>query len=128
MTDRAAVAEPPVAVAPAKPKERERKSPAPDRSAPKPKKQPPVAVVVENDDHHTFAYVIEVLMRVCRHTPEQAWLLTNQIHHRGRAVVWTGQLEVAELKRDQIRGFGPDFYASQAVTFPLGVRLEPLPD
>jgi hypothetical protein len=34
---------------------------------------------------------------------------------------------VAELKRDQIRGFGTDYYAPKPVTFPLGVTIEPLP-
>ena len=45
----------------------------------------------------------------------------------GRAIVWSGTKEVAELKRDQIREYGPDVYASVKVTFPLGVVIEPLP-
>ena len=93
----------------------------------KPKRQPPYAVIVHNDEEHTWQYVIEVLQRVCGHTEEQAYLFTSQVHHQGKAAVWTGPLEVAELKRDQIRGFGPDFYASKKVEFPLGVTLEPLP-
>jgi hypothetical protein len=36
-------------------------------------------------------------------------------------------LELAELKRDQLREFGPDNYAPKTVTFPLGVTVEPLP-
>jgi ATP-dependent Clp protease adapter protein ClpS len=50
-----------------------------------------------------------------------------QVHQAGQALVWSGALEVAELKRDQIRGFGPDVYAMKPVTFPLGVRIEKLP-
>jgi hypothetical protein len=34
---------------------------------------------------------------------------------------------VAELKRDQIRGAGTDFYAIKPVRFPLGVLIEPMP-
>ena len=93
----------------------------------KPKRQPPYAVIVHNDELHTFQYVIEVLQRVCGHSRAQANLLTEQVHFTGKAHVWTGALEVAELKRDQIRGFGTDFYAEQSVTFPLGVTIEPLP-
>lgn len=93
----------------------------------KPKKQPPYAVIVHNDEDHTWGYVIEVLQRVCGHNEEQAYLLTSMVHHQGKAPVWTGPLEVAELKRDQIRGFGPDFYAEQTVKYPLGVTIEPLP-
>ena len=91
------------------------------------KRQPPYSVVVHNDDLHTFDYVIEVLRRVCGHDEVKAWLLTAQIHFTGRAHVWTGTLELAELKRDQIRGFGPDIHAARPVEFPLGVTLEPLP-
>lgn len=92
----------------------------------RPKRQPPYAVIVENDDFHTWPYVIEVLQRVCGHSKPKAFLLTAQVHYTGRASVWTGPLEVAELKRDQIRSFGPDDYAPRPVTFPLSVRLEPL--
>jgi len=98
-----------------------------EKTKTRPKKQPPYAVVVENDDKHTFAYVIEVLQRVCGHNKAKAFLLTTQIHMSGRAAVWTGTMELAELKRDQIRGFGPDHYADVSVTFPLGVTIEPVP-
>lgn len=84
-------------------------------------------MIVHNDEEHTFPYVIEVLQRTCGHKLERAVELTTRVHYTGRAVVWTGSKEVAELKRDQIRGFGPDFYASKPVKFPLGVTIEPLP-
>jgi ATP-dependent Clp protease adaptor protein ClpS len=93
----------------------------------KPKKQPPYAVIVHDDDFHTYEYVIEVLQKVCGHELQKAFLLTQAVDLTGKAVVWTGPKEVAELKRDQIRGFGPDFYAQQTVTFPLGVTIEPMP-
>jgi len=101
---------------------------APDeREKTRKKKQPPYAVIVHNDDFHTFPYVIEMLQRVCGHSEPKAVKLTYEIHLTGRAAVWTGSLEVAELKRDQIRGYGPDFYAEKTVRFPIGVTLEPLP-
>jgi ATP-dependent Clp protease adaptor protein ClpS len=99
----------------------------PAEPARKPAIQPPYAVVVLNDDDHTYDYVIDVLCRVCRHPAEKALKLAQQIDRTGRAVVWSGSLEVAELKRDQIRGMGPDFYAALPVMYPLGVVLEPMP-
>lgn len=105
----------------------------PKRSKPRlkpvdqPRRQPSYAVIVENDDDHTYPYVIDGLCRVCGHSKEKAFKLAEQIDHSGQAVVWTGMLEVAELKRDQIKGLGPDFYAVEPVLYPLGVRLEPLP-
>ena len=93
----------------------------------KPKRQPPYAVIVENDNDHTYEYVILGLCKVCGHSVEKAFLLASEIDRTGRAAVWTGSLEVAELKRDQIIGLGPDFFARDPVMYPLGVRLEPLP-
>ena len=119
MSDEPAVVEPPVKTKPAKPKVK-------PRNDSKRKPQPPYAVIVQNDEDHTFEYVIELLQRVCGHKIEDALKHTLDIHNNGEASVWTGMLEVAELKRDQIRGFGPDFYASSPVKYPLGVRIEPL--
>jgi ATP-dependent Clp protease adaptor protein ClpS len=93
----------------------------------KPKPQPPYAVIVHNDEEHTFPYVIELLKKVCGHPTAKAVQLTFQVHNQGKAIVWSGALEVAELKRDQIRGYGPDFYATKPVRFPLGVTIEQLP-
>jgi len=93
----------------------------------KPKKQPPYAVVVLNDDLHTFQYVVETFMKVFGYPTEKSYLLALKIHNEGRGIVWSGALEVAELKRDQIRSAGPDFHAVEKVDFPLGVLIEPLP-
>ena len=102
------------------------KKPAP-KSKSEPKKQPPYAVIVENDDLHTYEYVVEGLMKVCGHSKQRAYLLAVEIDNRGRALVWSGTKELAELKCEQIRGLGPDYYAPQPVTFPLGVYIEALP-
>ncbi len=96
-------------------------------AAAKPKKQPPYAVVLFNDEEHTFQYVVETLGKVFGYPAEKCFALTEQVHHQGRGIVWSGTLELAELKRDQLRTAGPDFYASKKIDFPLGVTVEPLP-
>lgn len=118
----ATVAEPPAGEAPAS-----RSPPRKKRSSGKPKKLPPYAVIVLNDDLHTFEYVIETFMKVFGYPAEKCFQLATDIHLQGRSIVWSGAKEVAELKRDQIRSAGPDFYASNKVEFPLGVVIEPLP-
>jgi ATP-dependent Clp protease adaptor protein ClpS len=100
---------------------------AKEKDESRPKTQPPYAVIVENDEFHTFHYVIEVLQKVFGYELQKAILLTVEVDATGQAIVWSGSLELAELKRDQIRGFGPDHYATKPVTFPLGVRVEKLP-
>jgi len=117
-----AVAEEPIVSPKQRPRNKERAA-----AREKTRKQPPYAVVVENDDLHTFPYVIEMLEKVFGYARSKSFLLTAQIDSTGEAIVWSGTLELAELKRDQIRGFGPDHYAHKPVTFPLGVRIEPLP-
>jgi ATP-dependent Clp protease adaptor protein ClpS len=119
----AAVESPPAVEGLPKPKQRQAKQPADAR----PKTQPPYAVVVLNDEEHTFEYVIETLMKVFGYPQEKSCSLALQIDRDGRAIVWSGSREVAELKRDQIRSAGPDFYATKKVDFPLGVIVEPLP-
>ena len=96
-------------------------------SRPKPKKLPPYAVVVLNDEEHTFAYVIETFMKVFGYNQTKAYQLAREIHINGRSIVWSGPKEVAELKRDQIRSAGPDLFAAKKVSYPLGVVIEPLP-
>ena len=93
----------------------------------KPRPLPPHAVVVLNDDVHSFDYVIETFQKVFGYSTEKCFMLAVQIHEQGRGIVWSGSKEVAELKRDLIRSAGPDVYASQKVDFPLGVSIEPLP-
>lgn len=94
----------------------------------KKKRQPPYAVILHNDDDHTFQYVIDLLMKLFAYPLEKAFVLTNQVHAQGKSIVWSGTLELAELKRDQVRGFGPDFYATKKIEYPLGVTIEPLPE
>ena len=94
----------------------------------KPKRLPPYAVVVLNDDEHTFAYVIATFMKVFGYDQTKSFRLALEIDAQGRGIVWTGPKEVAELKRDQIHSAGPDLHAAKKVSFPLGVVLEPLPE
>jgi ATP-dependent Clp protease adaptor protein ClpS len=93
----------------------------------RPKPQPPYAVILLNDEEHTFQYVVEALMKVFGYPAEKGFLLALQVHNEGRGIVWSGTRELAELKRDQLRSAGPDFYAAKKVEFPLGVDVEPLP-
>jgi ATP-dependent Clp protease adaptor protein ClpS len=97
----------------------------PSRTKPRP--LPPHAVVVLNDDAHSFAYVIEAFQKVFGYATEKSFTLAMQIHTQGRGIVWSGSKEVAELKRDQLRSVGPDLYAESRVDWPLGVVIEPLP-
>ena len=49
-------------------------------------------IVLYNDDVNTFDHVIETLMRVCEHTPEQAEQCSLIVHYNGKCTVKTGPL------------------------------------
>jgi ATP-dependent Clp protease adaptor protein ClpS len=50
-------------------------------------------LVVFNDDVNTFEHVIETLIKVCRHSPEQAEQCTWIIHYKGKCTVKTGAFD-----------------------------------
>lgn len=52
------------------------------------------SIVIFNDDINTFEHVIETLIRVCKHTPEQAEQCTWLIHYKGKCSVKSGQFEL----------------------------------
>lgn len=72
------------------------------------KKQPRYNVILLDDNHHTYEYVITMLLSLFGHPFEQGFDLAKKVDNQGRAVVLTTTLEHAELKRDQIHAFGPD--------------------
>ena len=74
----------------------------------KPKRQPRYNVILWNDDDHTYAYVIVMLMQLFGHPPEKGYQLAQEVDTRGRAILLTTTREHAELKRDQIHAFGKD--------------------
>ena len=64
-------------------------------------------VVVLNDNHNTFDGVAFALARVIPAvTYERGLELANRIHNAGRAVVWSGHRERAELYWAQLEAFG----------------------
>jgi ATP-dependent Clp protease adaptor protein ClpS len=50
-------------------------------------------IVLFNDDHHTFDFVIESLVDVCEHTMIQAEQCTYIVHHNGKCSVKKGEFE-----------------------------------
>jgi len=65
-------------------------------------------LVVFNDDFNTFDHVIETLIRVCKHTIEQAEQCTWLIHHKGKCTVRTGSFEELDPMREAICEEGID--------------------
>ena len=62
----------------------------------------PARLVVFNDDHNTFDWVITCLVKVLKHTTEQAEQLSYIIHFKGKATVKTDSLKVLRPYRDAL--------------------------
>jgi ATP-dependent Clp protease adaptor protein ClpS len=83
----------------------------PDRQTSKkerPKHQPRYNVILWNDDDHTYAYVITMLMAVFGYPPEKGFQLAKEVDTQGRVILLTTTREHAELKRDQVHAYGKD--------------------
>ena len=53
-------------------------------------------IVLYNDDVNTLDHVIQTLIDVCEHTPEQAEQCSLIVHYNGKCTVKTG--EITDLK------------------------------
>lgn len=71
-------------------------------------KDEPKDLVVFNDDYNTFEHVIETLIRVCKHSVEQAEQCTFIIHHRGKCSVKKGPLSKLKPMKEAICDVGID--------------------
>jgi ATP-dependent Clp protease adaptor protein ClpS len=98
------VAEPPAEIeAPVEREQRNQK-----RDKPRPKQQPRYNVILWDDDHHTYAYVVMMMMELFGYPMEKGFELAKEVDTRGRVIVLTTTREHAELKRDQIHAYGKD--------------------
>ncbi|NBC06044.1 MAG: ATP-dependent Clp protease adaptor ClpS [Bacteroidetes bacterium] len=59
-------------------------------------------LIVFNDDHNTFDWVIQCLMEVLNHTSEQAEQLSLIIHFKGKATVKTAPKSELKPKKDAL--------------------------
>jgi len=65
-------------------------------------------LVVFNDDFNTFDHVIQTLIRVCEHTPEQAEQCTLLIHYKGKCAVKSGSYDFLKPMKESICEAGID--------------------
>ena len=63
-------------------------------------------LVLYNDDVNTFDFVIESLIKVCKHTLEQAEQCTMLVHYKGKCTVKTGDMETLMPMHQKLLGRG----------------------
>jgi ATP-dependent Clp protease adaptor protein ClpS len=64
-------------------------------------------VIVLNDDHNTFDHVAHTLAgTIPGVSVDQGYAIADRIHNTGRAIVWSGMKEPAELYWEALRDAG----------------------
>ena len=81
-------------------------------------------VVILDDDDHTYEYVIKLVQSLFGHTLEAAFELAKTVDKAGRVICLTTHKDLAELKVEQVRGFGADPMLASS-TGPMRVLMEP---
>jgi len=66
---------------------------------------PPWQVIVLNDPVNLMSFVTLVIRRVFGYSESQATALMLDVHEKGRAIVWTGEREKAEMYVQQLQSF-----------------------
>lgn len=62
-------------------------------------------VILHNDDHHSFEFVIDLLVNIFRHNEMEALVITLNIHESGRAIAATVSKERASLYLEQVASY-----------------------
>ena len=71
--------------------------------------QPLYHVILLNDEDHTYDYVVEMLQKIFGFTEAGAFSHAVEVDTKGTTILLTCELEKAELKRDRIHSYGPDW-------------------
>jgi len=100
--------------------------PAKPKKNAKPKRQPRYNVILWNDEHHTYAYVITMLAELFAKPLEEGILLAKEVDLSGRAILLTTTKEHAELKVEQIHAYGKDDAIADCAGA-MSASLEPVP-
>jgi len=59
-------------------------------------------LIVYNDDHNTFDWVIQCFVEVLKHSSEQAEKLSLIVHYKGQATVKTAPMKVLRPLKDAL--------------------------
>ena len=66
----------------------------------------PYLLILENDDYNTFEWVIECLIKICKHDPEQASQCAHIVHFTGKCDVKRGDFETLLVMYNKLKSCG----------------------
>lgn len=91
------------------------------------KPQPRYNVILWDDNDHTYSYVIQMMRKLFFISHSKAYQMARTVDTAGRCICLTTTREHAELKRDQIHGFGRDIMIAQSAGS-MSASIEPVDD
>ena len=65
-------------------------------------------LVLLDDDHHTYQYVIVMLGAIFKYTVEKSYAIACAVDSEGRAILMTGGQDEVRTKQEAIHSFGAD--------------------
>ena len=95
------------------------------RGQPRPKKQPRYRVILLDDDHHSYDYVIHMMRKLFAFPHERAYQIARTVDTAGQAECLVTTREHAELKMEQIHSFGKDALIPKCKGS-MSARIEPV--
>jgi ATP-dependent Clp protease adaptor protein ClpS len=72
------------------------------------KRQPPYNLILLNDEYHSDLYVIAMCKKIFGHSEQKCQSIVKEVHNTGRSIIFTGNLELVELKQEQVHACGAD--------------------
>ena len=66
----------------------------------------PYRLMLHNDDFNSFEWVIECLIKVCKHEPDQATQCAHIVHNNGKCDVKYGDLETISEMTNKLKSAG----------------------
>lgn len=66
----------------------------------------PFTLILWNDNYNTFDWVIECLMKICKHHFEQASQCATLVHHKGKCDVKRGDKETIKTMYEKLKSAG----------------------
>ena len=66
----------------------------------------PYRLMLHNDDFNSFEWVIECLIKVCKHEADQATQCAHIVHNNGKCDVKYGDLETISEMKNKLKSAG----------------------
>ena len=66
----------------------------------------PYVLILENDDYNTFDWVIQCLVKICKHEHEQANQCAHIVHYKGKCDVKYGDYETISTMKEKLQSAG----------------------